>query len=73
MESCAGSTILDARQERDACFRGVRYGQLLTHLSCFVLGGSEKGQARGRPHSPGGTKRSAKSSFAFFLIEFCLL
>jgi len=47
----------DARQQRDASFRGARYGQLLTHLSRFVLGRSAKGQAgvvQGSPAAPKG-------------------
>src|SRR5438445_13533793 len=44
MKSSTGSTIPDAWQQRDASFRGARYGQLLTHLSRFVLGRSAKGQ-----------------------------
>src|SRR5260370_25836715 len=53
-----GSTIQDARQERDASFRGARSGQLLTHLSCFALGGSEKGKPMSSS-DPSSTERMA--------------
>ena len=56
MQSSTGSTIPDARQQRDASFRGARYGQLLTHLSRFVLGCSAKGPSRGRPGIPSAPK-----------------
>src|SRR5882762_10153046 len=58
MESSTGSTIPDARQQRDASFRGARYGQLLTHLSVSFLVVPQKGKP-GSSRDPFATKRIA--------------